>query len=46
MLQELDLGERKCLNCEDSIATGNARHFFTSLYPLVGKVYLDELKKV
>lgn len=37
---------KKCFNCEDSIAVGNARHFFTTLYPLVGKTFYTELKKV
>jgi len=46
LMAKLDLGDKKCLNCEDSIATGNATNLFTVFYPLVGKIYYTELKKI
>lgn len=43
---EVDISQKKCLNCEDIVAVGNSKKFFTVLYPLLGKLFYTEMKKV
>jgi len=41
-IRELDLGDVKCISCDDVVTRGDAKKVFTVLYPLIGKIFFEE----